>query len=68
MELPSFGKFVTSCQDRAEAIKRSRRPLAETNIEGIPTTIPFHQQVLDDERFQAADHSTAYVEDHLDIA
>jgi acetyl-CoA/propionyl-CoA carboxylase biotin carboxyl carrier protein len=63
-----FGKFVISGQDRVEAIKRSRRALAETTIEGIPTTIPFHQQVLDDERFQAADHSTTYVEDHLDMA
>jgi len=63
-----FGKFVVSGQDREEAIARSRRALAEATVEGVPTTVPFHQQVLDDERFRAAEHSTTYVEDHLDMA
>jgi acetyl-CoA/propionyl-CoA carboxylase biotin carboxyl carrier protein len=62
-----FGKFVVTGQTREEAIKRSKRALGETTIEGVPTTIPFHQQVLDDERFLQAEHSTTYVEDHLDI-
>jgi len=61
-----FGKFIVTGQTRAEAIERSKRALGETTIEGVPTTIPFHQQVLDDDRFRQAEHSTTYVEDHLD--
>ena len=63
-----FGKFIVAGQDREEAITRGQRALGETIIEGVPTTIPFHQQVLADEQFQAADHSTTYVEEHLDEA
>ncbi len=63
-----FGKFVVAGQDREEAIRRGQRALAEATIEGVPTTIPFHQRVLADERFRAADHSTTYVEEYLDVA
>jgi acetyl-CoA/propionyl-CoA carboxylase biotin carboxyl carrier protein len=60
-----FAKFVVTGQDREEAIRRSRRALDEAAIDGVPTTIPFHQEVLDDDRFRSADHSTTYVEEHL---
>jgi acetyl-CoA/propionyl-CoA carboxylase biotin carboxyl carrier protein len=63
-----FGKFIVAGQTREEAIERSKRAFAETTIEGIPTTIPFHQQVLDDETFREAEHSTTYVEEELDIS
>lgn len=63
-----FGKFVVVGQDREEAITRGQRALGETTIEGVPTTIPFHQQLLADEQFRAADHSTTYVEENLDVA
>jgi acetyl-CoA/propionyl-CoA carboxylase biotin carboxyl carrier protein len=63
-----FGKFIVAAQTRSEAIKRSKRALGETTIEGVPTTIPFHQQVLDDEHFQNAAHSTTYVEEELDLS
>lgn len=63
-----FGKIIVSGQDRTEAIARSQRALAETTIEGVPTTTPFHEQVLADDRFQAGQHSTTYVEDNLDLS
>jgi acetyl-CoA/propionyl-CoA carboxylase biotin carboxyl carrier protein len=63
-----FGKFIVAGQDREEAISRGLRALGETTIEGVPTTIPFHEQVLADDRFRAGEHSTTYVEDHLDMA
>ncbi|RXK47921.1 acetyl-CoA carboxylase biotin carboxylase subunit [Halorientalis pallida] len=62
-----FGKFVVTGQTREEAIERSKRALDETTIEGVPTTIPFHQQVLGDEQFRRAEHSTTYVEEQLDL-
>jgi acetyl-CoA/propionyl-CoA carboxylase biotin carboxyl carrier protein len=63
-----FGKFIVAGQDREEAISRGQRALGETTIEGVPTTIPFHERVLTDDRFRAGEHSTTYVEDHLDMA
>jgi len=61
-----FGKVVVAGQDRTEAIQRGRRALEEAVVEGVPTTIPFHQQVLANETFLAAEHSTTFVEEDLD--
>ncbi len=44
-------KLITYGANRTEAIERMRRALDEYRIDGIHTTIPFHKQVLDDERF-----------------
>ena len=40
-------KLIVWGQDRQEALQRARRALQEFEIEGIKTTIPFHQKVLD---------------------
>jgi acetyl-CoA carboxylase, biotin carboxylase subunit len=46
-----LAKIVVHGDDRAEAIARMRRALAETVIEGVKTTIPFHLKVLADPAF-----------------
>ena len=46
-----ISKLITYGENRTEAIERMRRALDEYRIDGIRTTIPFHRQVLDDERF-----------------
>lgn len=48
-------KIIVSGADRAQAIGRARRALAETVLEGMPTVIPFHQAVLSEPAFVAAD-------------
>ncbi|GAA1839342.1 acetyl/propionyl/methylcrotonyl-CoA carboxylase subunit alpha [Microlunatus capsulatus] len=48
-------KVVVTGRDRAEALARSRRALAELVVEGMPTVVPFHRAVLDDPAFTAAD-------------
>ena len=48
-------KVVVTGRNRAEALARSRRALAELVVEGMPTVIPFHRAVLDDPAFTAAD-------------
>lgn len=63
-----FAKFIVHGEDRAEAISRARRALTETTIEGVPTTIPFHLQVLSDDTFVDAEHTTKYVDEELEIA
>ena len=60
-----FAKVVVTGTDREEVLARSRRVLEETTIEGIPTTIPFHQQLLNDDGFKENRHTTKYVERDL---
>ncbi|MEF9841708.1 MAG: acetyl-CoA carboxylase biotin carboxylase subunit [Raoultibacter sp.] len=55
-------KLIVSGQDRAEAIARGRRALEEFKIEGIKTTISFHQQVLEIPAFQQGDACTDFIE------
>ncbi|WP_408960121.1 acetyl/propionyl/methylcrotonyl-CoA carboxylase subunit alpha [Natrinema sp. 74] len=57
-----FGKLIVTGQDRDEVIARGKRALDETTIEGIPTTIPFHRRLLEDDGFVANEHTTKYVE------
>ena len=44
-------KLIAIGRDRDEAIARLKRALSEFKIEGIKTTIPLHQKIIDDERF-----------------
>lgn len=57
-----IAKLIVHGRDREEAINRMQRGLEETIIEGVNTTIPFHQQVLRDPRFKAGDIDTKFLE------
>ncbi len=57
-----IAKLITHGKTREEAVVRMSRCLEEFVIEGIATTIPFHQAVLEDEQFLAGDFDTKYVE------
>ncbi|OGL12398.1 MAG: acetyl-CoA carboxylase biotin carboxylase subunit [Candidatus Rokubacteria bacterium RIFCSPLOWO2_02_FULL_72_37] len=46
-----LAKIIVHGRNRAEAIERMRRALAETVIEGVKTSIPFQQRVLNDPVF-----------------
>src|SRR5438105_2171899 len=46
-----LAKVIVYGHDRAEAIERMKRALAETVVEGVKTTIPFHLKVLSDPAF-----------------
>src|SRR5918992_917098 len=48
-------KVIVTGADRAQALARSRRALAELVVEGMPTVAPFHRAVLTDPAFTAAD-------------
>jgi len=67
-EIPSnydslLGKLITHGKDRAEAIARMRRALEETIIEGIPTSIPFHQAIINSPEFQQGDFHIDFLKD-----
>ena len=48
-------KLIVTGADRAQAIERSRRALAETVLEGMPSVLPFHAAVLTEPAFVADD-------------
>jgi len=58
-----LGKIIAHGKDRAEAIARLERALAETVIEGIPHTVNFHRQILADESFRRGDVHTGLLAD-----
>lgn len=61
-----IAKIIVWGQDREEAIARMKRALLETRVEGIPTTIPFHLQILADQDFISGNYSTALLGRLLD--
>jgi acetyl-CoA carboxylase biotin carboxylase subunit len=55
-------KLIVHGSNRVEAIARMRRALAETVIEGVHTTIPFLQAVMDHPAFIAGEVDTKFLE------
>jgi acetyl-CoA carboxylase biotin carboxylase subunit len=56
------GKLIVWGKDRPETIERMKRTLSEFCIEGVKTTIPFHQKVMQDEDFIKGDFNTHFLE------
>lgn len=46
-----LAKLIVTGADRQQALRRSRRALAEINIRGLATVLPFHRAVLESEDF-----------------
>ncbi len=46
-----IAKLIVTGATRAEALQRSRRALAEFEIDGMPTVLPFHRAVVNDPAF-----------------
>lgn len=69
--LPTYdsmiAKLIVHARTRDEAISRMQRALADYRIEGLPTTIPFHQRVLADASFARGETSTTYLAMHPEI-
>ena len=57
-----ISKLITVAQTREEAITKMERALSEYVIEGVKTTIPFHQQLMKDEKFREGDFTTKFLE------
>jgi acetyl-CoA carboxylase biotin carboxylase subunit len=57
-----IGKLITVAQTREEAIDTMYRALSEYVIEGIKTTIPFHLQLMKNEKFRDGDFNTKFLE------
>lgn len=64
-----FAKLIVTGRDRAQALGRARRALAETQIEGVPTPVPLYRQILDHPAFAGDDKFAVHnrwVEEDLD--
>jgi acetyl-CoA carboxylase biotin carboxylase subunit len=57
-----IGKLIVVAQTREEAILKMKRALDEYIIEGIKTTIPFHQKLMDDPSFREGNFTTKFME------
>ena len=58
---PMISKFAAYGKDRDEAIGRMLRALAEYEIGGIKTTLPFFREVIRDEDFVAGRIDTGFI-------
>ncbi|TXB61912.1 acetyl-CoA carboxylase biotin carboxylase subunit [Phaeodactylibacter luteus] len=58
-----IAKLICRARTREECIKKMERALDEFIIEGVKTTVPFHQQLMKDERFKAGDFHTGFLND-----
>jgi len=57
-----IAKMIIWGSDRKHAIIRARRAFEEIRIEGVKTTIPFHQKVLQNSYFLNGDYDTNSIE------
>ncbi|MDP2710040.1 MAG: biotin carboxylase N-terminal domain-containing protein [Solirubrobacteraceae bacterium] len=57
-----IAKIIVHGHDRAEAIARMQRALSETVLEGVKTTIPYHQKLLADPAFLSGEHTLPRLE------
>jgi acetyl-CoA/propionyl-CoA carboxylase biotin carboxyl carrier protein len=48
-----LAKLIVTGDDRRQALERSRRALAEFEVDGIATVLPFHRMVVDHPAFTA---------------
>ena len=57
-----ISKLIVVAQTREEAILKMRRALDEYIIQGVKTTIPFHQKLMQDPNFIEGDFTTKFLD------
>ncbi|MFZ9660332.1 MAG: acetyl-CoA carboxylase biotin carboxylase subunit [Chitinophagaceae bacterium] len=57
-----IAKIIAVARTREEAINTMSRALSEYVIEGVKTTIPFHQQLMKNENFLKGNFTTKFME------
>ena len=61
-----LAKLIVTGTTREQAIERARRALAEFNVEGLATALPFHRAILEDPAFtQEFKIYTSYIENEF---
>jgi acetyl-CoA carboxylase biotin carboxylase subunit len=62
-----IGKLIVWGRDREKAINIMKRALNEFEVEGIKTTIPFHQKMMENEDFISNNYDTKYLEGYKSL-
>ncbi|WP_435156972.1 acetyl-CoA carboxylase biotin carboxylase subunit [Haladaptatus sp. DFWS20] len=62
-----IAKFIVSAEERTQLLRRAKRVLQEAEIEGVPSTIPFHLAMLDDAAFRGGEYSTKYIDEEFTV-
>jgi acetyl-CoA carboxylase biotin carboxylase subunit len=57
-----IAKIIAVARTRKEAIDTMSRALSEYVIEGIKTTIPFHQQLMKNDDFISGNFTTKFLD------
>ena len=60
-----IAKLITVAKTREEAIAKMKRALEEVIIEGIHTTMPFHEQLMNNEKFLSGKYTTNFMNDFV---
>ena len=60
-----IGKLIVHAKDRGRAINRMQRALEETIIEGVKTTIPYHQKIMEDKNFSSGKFDTSFLDSFI---
>jgi acetyl-CoA/propionyl-CoA carboxylase biotin carboxyl carrier protein len=55
-----LAKLIVTGADRGQALERARRALAEFEIDGMATALPFHRAVVDDPAFAPSDPNAPF--------
>ena len=55
------GKLIVHAEDRDKAIARMSASLADFTVEGVETTIPLHQAILEDGEFQQGGYTCQFL-------
>lgn len=58
-----IAKLICRAQTREECITKMERALDEFIIEGIKTTVPFHKQLMKNEKFRQGNFHTGFLND-----
>jgi acetyl-CoA carboxylase biotin carboxylase subunit len=64
---PLLAKLIAWGGTRHQAIRRMRSALREFRIIGIPSSIPFHQWVMDNDAFQRGEYDTSFLQDQFSL-
>jgi acetyl/propionyl-CoA carboxylase alpha subunit len=59
-----IAKIIVHGQNRSDAIAKLFRALGETVIDGVETTIPYHQALLKTKAFHSGEYTTRFVEEN----
>ena len=60
-----IGKLIVHGESRAQAIERMSNALEQTTVEGVPTTIELHKNILAHENFKSGNYDCQFLGDNM---